>query len=126
MRHVLFVAATVFAVLAAITAITAIAGATTPAPAPRALGMGKPAAPRALVPARAVSPSGVARQAPARPAAVAVATIAAAAQHDLGVAACAQEQPARRVQTHLGKPKVLDGGVQSGPHCCGTTFIGTV
>jgi len=125
-RHVLFVAATVLAVLAGVAAITGIAGITTLAPAPRSLGMDKPAAPRALVPACAVAPSRVVCQAPARPTAVAVATVTAAAQHDLDAAACAQKQPACRVHTHLGKPKVLDGRVQSGPHCCGTTFIGTV
>ena len=73
--------------------------------------MGQPAAPRALVPARAVAPSSLACQAPAWPAAVAVATVAVAAQHDLGAAACAQEQAGGCIHAHLGPTEVLDGRV---------------
>ena len=79
-RHVLLEATT------AINTLTA-----TLAPAPRPLGVGKPAASRPLVSARALAPSGVARQAPALPATVTVATVAMAAQHDLGAATRAQE-----------------------------------
>jgi hypothetical protein len=96
------------------------------APAPGPLGMSQPAAPRALVSAGAVAPGSVARQAPARPAAVAVATVTVAAQHDLSTAERAQEQAGWWGHAHLGEPKVLDGLVRGGPHCCGTAFIGTV
>jgi len=114
--------------LTAITDVTGVASAiaTTLAPTPGPLGVGQPAAPGALVSACAVAPSSVACLAPARPATVAVTTVAVAAQQDLGTALCAQEQAGRTIHAHLGEPKVLDGRVQSEPHCCGTAFIGTV
>ena len=99
------------------TAIAAITARTAPlAPAPRPLGVGKPAAPRPLVSACALASSGVVRQAPALPATVAVATVAMAAQHDLHAATRAQEQASGRIHAHLGKPKVLDGRVPAVPH----------
>jgi hypothetical protein len=60
-----------------------------------------------LVAARALAPSGVARQAPALPAAVAIATVAVAAQHDLVAATRAQEQAPWSIHAHPGRePKV--------------------
>jgi hypothetical protein len=103
-----------------------IASPTTLAPTPRPLGMRKPATPGALVSTRAVAPGSIARQSPAGPAAVAVATVTVAAQHDLRTAMRAQEQAGRTIHAHLGKPKVLDGRVRGGSHCGGTAFIGTV
>ena len=95
-RHVL---------LEAITAVTAGSAALAPALRPR--GVGKPAAAGSLVSARALAPSGVARQAPARPATVAIATVAVAAQHDLGTATRAQEQAGWSIHAHPGRePKV--------------------
>ena len=114
-----------FAATATATA-TATVRATPLTPAPRPLGVGKPAEPRALVSACALAPGSVAGQTPAWPTAVAVTTVAVAAQHDLDTATCAQEQAGGKVHAHLGEPKVLDGSVQSEPHCCGTAFIGTV
>jgi hypothetical protein len=118
----------VFATTALIDTITAVITTITMAlaPAPRPLGMSKPAAPRALVSAGALAPGRAARQARARPAAVAVTTVTVAAQHDLSTAQRAQEQAGWWVHAHLGEPKVLDGLVRGGPHCCGTAFIGTV
>jgi hypothetical protein len=75
--------------LKATTGITTVTATLTPAPRP--LGVGKTAAPRPLVPACALAPSGVARQAPALPATVAIATVAVAAQHNLDAATRAQE-----------------------------------
>ena len=98
-RHVLLKATT------AITAITTVTA--TPTPAPRPFRMGKPAAPRPLVAARTLAPSGVARQAPTLPTTVAVATVAMAAQHDLGAASRAQEQAPWSIHAHPGRePKV--------------------
>ena len=62
----------------------------------------------------------------ARPAAVAVAAVAAAAQDDLDAAARAQVKAGGLVHAHPGTTEVLDGLVRSAPHCCGTAFIGTV
>ena len=99
-RHVLLEATT--------TPIATITARTAPlAPAPRPLGVGKPATPRPLVSARALAPGCVARQAPALRATVAVATIAVAAQHDLHTATRAQEQPPRSIHAHPGlEPKL--------------------
>ena len=104
MCHVMFVAT------AAIT-VAATVNVTTLAPAPRPLSMGQPAATRALVSPGALAPGGVACQATAWPTVIAVATVAAAAQHDLDTATRAQEQAAWRIHVHLGEPKVLDGHV---------------
>ena len=77
------------------------------APAPRPLSVGKPAAPRPLVSACALAPSSVARQAPALPATVPVATVAVAAQQDLDAATRAQEQAPWTIHAHPGRePKV--------------------
>ena len=96
------------------------------APAPLPLGMSKATAPRALVSACAVAPGGIASQAPARAGAVAVATVTAAAQHDLSAAMRAQEQAGWWVHANLGEPKGAGRNRPSEPHCCGTAFIGTV
>jgi hypothetical protein len=74
---------------------------TTQAPTPGPLGMGKPAAPGALVSTGAVAPGCIAGQSPAGPAAVAVATVTVAAQHDLRTAMRAQEQAGRTIHAHL-------------------------
>ena len=102
-RHVLLEAtAAAIATIATLTASTAALS-----PAPRPLGVGKPAAPRPLVSKCALAPSRIARQAPARPAAVAIATVAVAAQHDLSAATRAQEQPPWNLHAHPGQePKV--------------------
>jgi hypothetical protein len=72
-----------------------------------------------LVAARALAPSGVARQAPALPAAVAIATVAVATQHDLVAATRAQEQAPWSIHAHPGsrtEAAVLDGRVPAVPH----------
>ncbi|CAN7232758.1 hypothetical protein LJR039_000818 [Pseudorhodoferax sp. LjRoot39] len=108
-------------------AVTAVIASTmTLAPAPRTLGVGEPALPRSLVTACALAPGGVARQAPACPATVAVAAVTVTAQDDLSKTPRAQKQASGMIHAHLGEPKVLDGIARSGPHLCGTAFIGTV
>ena len=81
-------------------------------------------APGALVALRGVPPRILTGLVAARPAAVAVAAVAAAAQDDLDAAARAQVQAGGLVHAHPGTTEVLDGLVQSAPHCCGTAFIG--
>jgi len=97
-RHVLLKTTTTAAAIATLTASTAAS-----APPPRPLRVGKPAAPRPLVSTCALAPSGLARQTPARPAAVAVATVAVVAQHDLGAATRAQEQAPWSLHAHPGQ-----------------------
>ena len=99
-------------VLLKATAAPAIAK--TLAPTPRALGMSEATAPRSLVSACAVAPGSIASQPPARATAVAVATVTAAAQHDLSAALRAQEQAGWWVHAHLGEPKVLDAIAPAG------------
>ena len=106
-RHVLLQATT-----------ATIAARTAPlAPAPRPLGVGKPAAPRPLVSACALAPSRVVRQAPALPATVAVATITVAAQHDLHAAPRAQEQAPWSIHAHPGRQPKLQCWTDASQRC---------
>ena len=84
-------------------------GSTALAPAPRALRVSHAAVPRALVALRGLAPRIITGQAPARPAAIAVAAVAAAAQNDLGAATRTQVQPGGFVHEHPGATEVLDG-----------------
>ena len=109
-------------VLQAITTATAamatISARTAPlAPAPRPLGVGKPAAPRPLVSTCALAPGRLARQAPALPATVAVATIAVAAQHDLHAATRAQEHAPWSIHAHLGRRPKLQCWTDASQRC---------
>ena len=79
------------------------------APAPGPLRMGDAAAPRALVALRGLAPRILTGLVPARPAAVAVAAVAAAAQNDLDAAPRAQVQAGGLVHAHPGTTEVLDG-----------------
>ena len=79
------------------------------APAPRSLRVSHAAVPRALVRLRALAPRVFTGQAPARPAAVAVAAVTAAAKNDLGAATRTQVQPGGFVHEHPGTTEVLDG-----------------
>ncbi len=112
-RHVLL------EVLAAAIAATVTITASTAALAPplRPPGMGKPAAPRLLVSACALAPSRIARQAPALPATVAVATIAVAAQHDLHAATRAQEQPPWSIHAHPGREPKMQCWTDASQRC---------
>ena len=87
------------------------------APPPRPLRVGKSAAPRPLVSTCAVAPSRIARQAPARPAAVAVASVAVAAQHDLGVATRTQEQAPRSLHAHPGQEPKMQCWTDASQRC---------
>ncbi len=109
-RHVLL--KTTAAVIATLTASTAAV-----APPPRPLRVGKPPAPRPLVSTCALAPSCVVRQAPARPAAVAIATVAVAAQHDLGAATRAQEQAPWSIHAHPGKEPKLRCWTDASQRC---------
>ena len=112
-RHVLLeVPAAAIAATATITASTAAL-----APAPRPLGVGNPAAPRPLVSTCALAPSRVARQAPARPAAVTVATVAVAAQHNLDAATRAQEQAPWSIHAHPGREPKLQCWTDASQRC---------
>jgi hypothetical protein len=81
------------------------------APASRARGVGHAAPARALVALGGIALCSVSRLARARHGAVALATVAVAAQQDLGAAARAQEQTGGTVHTHPGRTEVLDGRV---------------
>jgi len=108
-RHVL---------LQATAASPTITASTAPlAPAPRPLGVGYPAPPRPLVSVCALAPSRVARQAPALPATVAVATIAVAAQHDLHAATRAQEQAPWSIHAHPGREPKLQCWTDASQRC---------
>jgi hypothetical protein len=96
------------------------------APAPRPLRVSHAPVPRALVTLRGLAPRILTGLVPARPAAVTVAAVTAAAQNDLGATARAQVQAGGLVHAHPGTTEVLDGFARSAPHCCGTAFIGTV
>ena len=108
-RHVLLQATTTVATITARTAPLA--------PAPRPFGVGYPAPPRPLVPACALTPSRVVRQASAVPATVAVATIAVAAQHDLHTAERAQEQAPWSIHAHLGQEPKLQCWTDASQRC---------
>ena len=97
MRHVMYVAAPVGS------------GSTALAPAPRPLRVSHAPVPRALVTLRGLAPRIFAGQAPARPAAIAVAAVAAAAQNDLDATARAKVQAGGLVHAHPGTTEVLDG-----------------
>ena len=82
---------------------------------------------RALVTTGCLAPGEVVRLTPAGAAAIPVAAIAAAAQDDLNAAPGAQEQAGWAVQRHHQTKAGSAGRSRpSGPHCCGTAFIGTV
>jgi len=84
-------------------AIATITARTAPlAPATRPLGVGNPAPTRPLVATCALAPSRLPGQAPALPAAVAIATIAVAAQNDLHAATRAQEHAPWSIHARLG------------------------
>jgi hypothetical protein len=70
-----------------------------------------------LVSKCALAPSRVARQAPARPAAVAIATVAVAAQHDLGAATRAQVQPPWSIHAHPGQEPKLQCWTDASQRC---------
>ena len=95
-------------------AITGVACSATLPPTPGPLGMCQATTPRRLVTLRGFAPGRSARHPPARPAAIAVATIALAAQHHLHAAACAQEQAGWSLHKHPGRTEVLDGCVPAG------------
>ena len=99
-RHVMCVAAP---------ATRPAAGRTALAPAPGPLCVSNAPAPRALVALRGLAPRILTGLVPARPAAVAVATVAAAAQNDLDAASRAQVQAGGLVHAHPGTTEVLDG-----------------
>jgi hypothetical protein len=81
------------------------------APASRACRVGHAATARALVAPGGISLCSVSGLARARRAAVALATVAVAAQQDLVAAARAQEQAGWTVHAYLGQTEVLDGRV---------------
>ena len=84
---------------------------TAAAPAPCTRGVGHAAAARALVAPGGVSLCSITRLARARRGAVALATVAVAAQQDLAAAARAQELAGWTVHAHPGQTEVLDGRV---------------
>jgi hypothetical protein len=84
-------------------------GSTALAPAPGPLRVSNAAAPRALVALRGLAPRILTGLVPARPAAVAVAAVAAAAQNDLDAASRTQVQAGVLVHAHPGTTEVLDG-----------------
>jgi hypothetical protein len=84
-------------------------GSTALAPATGSLCMGDAPAPRALVALRALAPRILTGLVPARPATVAVAAVAAAAQNDLDATSRAEEQAGGLVHAHPGTTEVLDG-----------------
>lgn len=91
------------------TICTAPAGKTEAAPASCARRVGQAAATGALVALGGITLRGVAGLARARRSAVPLATVAVAAQQDLGAATCAQEQAGGTVHAHPGQTEVLDG-----------------
>ena len=93
------------------TICAAPAGKTAAAPASCARRVGHAATARALVALSGIPLRGVTRLARARGAAVALATVAVAAQQDLGAATRAQEQAGWTVHAHPGQTEVLDGRV---------------
>ena len=97
------------------------------APALRPRGVPDASSARALVTTGRLAPGKVVRLTPAGAAAIPVAAIAAAAHDDLDAASDAQEQTGWAVQRHHQTKAGSAGRSRpSGPHCCGTTFIGTV
>ena len=81
------------------------------APASHACRVGHAARARALVAPGRSSLCRLTCLARARRGAVALATVAVAAQQNLGAATCAQEQAGRTVHAHPGQTEVLDGRV---------------
>jgi hypothetical protein len=84
-------------------------GGLAPAPVPRAQGLRHAPAPRALVAPGSLTLRLRTGLAAARPAAVAVAAVTVAAQHDLHAAAHAQVQSSGSVHAHPATAEVLDG-----------------
>ena len=113
-RHVLLQTATAAGAIAMITITTRTAPL---APAPRPRGVGNPALPRSLVSTCTVAAGRITRQATALPAAVAIAPVAVAAQHDLSAATRAQEQPAWSIHAHLGRQPKLPRWTDASQRC---------
>jgi hypothetical protein len=84
------------------TAITGATRGTALSPAPRSLGVGDAPSARVLVAGGGLTASGVAGLSPANPSAVAVATVAAAAQNDLHATPRAQVQAGWSIHKHPG------------------------
>ena len=113
-RHVLLQTATAAGAIAMVTITTRTAPL---APAPRPRGVGNPALPRSLVSTCTVAAGRITRQATALPAAVAIAPVAVAAQHDLSAATRAQEQPAWSIHAHLGRQPKLPRWTDASQRC---------
>ena len=94
------------------------------APGPR--GMGQAAAEGALIAASGLAPGVLSGLARARPAAIAVTSVAAPARHRRLAAAREQELPARSVHAHSGATEGVGRTRPSGPNCDCTAYIGTV